>query len=365
MSTKISPGKSSGRHNIPHCPRRRGFTLIELLVCVSIIVLLMALLLPAVQSAREAARRGTCANNLRQFGLALNTYQSTFKTFPLLYHGLVTSDGTPGGRILGLGAFSIHCALLPALEQSALANSINFSVPGAAEVGTIDFNVPHPANLTASKVVVATFLCPSDPAASRDLSGGAGTNYRTNLGTALNPSGGSVGPIEGQNGAFVFLQAIGPESFLDGLSNTMAFAEKPAGDISGGPFDRFIGYWWADSGALYTSADGLIAACRSSGAAPPHYSNIVGGVWLLPGLKYTYYNHNSGPNRDVPDCQGGWNAGEPPLLNGSFAARSYHPGGVHACAADGHARFVRDAVQLPVWRALGTRAGGEVGTDID
>lgn len=344
---------------------RQGFTLIELIASVSIISLLIALLLPAVQSAREAARRVACANNLRQLGLAMSAYQSSWRTYPLLYEGLSTSDGTPSGRILGLGDFSVHCPLLPSLEQGGLYDSINFSVTTANVIPRMVKVDPHLANSTASRVVVAAFLCPSDPSAGSWTQDGAGTNFRANLGTVMPPSGLSLAPIEGHNGAFVALRALGPESYLDGLSNTMAFSEKPIGNIAKGPYDRFIGYWWSEPGALYSTADVLIAICRSVGATPPHYSNIVGTSWLLPGMKYTTYNHNAGPNRAVPDCEGGWNGGDPPLYSGSFAARSYHPGGVHACAIDGHVRFVLNSVQLSVWRAAGTRAGGEAATGLD
>ena len=74
--------------------------------------------------------------------------------------------------------------------------------------------------------------------------------------------------------------------------------------------------------------------------------------------------HNAGPNRDVADCLGGWNASAS-LDVGSFAARSYHPGGVQACAADGHVRFIRNSIQLSVWRAVGTRAGGEIEASLE
>lgn len=367
LAITTARARCSGPHDrLRVAPRGpHGFTLIELLVSLSIISILIALLLPAVQSAREAARRAACSNNLRQMGLALNSYQSGRGTFPLLYEGLVTSDGTPKGTPLGFGAFSVHSSLLPYLEQPGLYDSINFSVPGPGDAGSFDVSRPHPANGTAARIALALFLCPSDPAGRSD-EGWAGTNYRSNLGTVLPPSGASAAPIEGLNGAFAPLRAFGPEVFLDGLSTTAAFSEKPSGGgTERGAYNRFIGYWWESSGALYTSADELIAICRSRRSDPPFYSNGVGTTWLQPSFKQTYYNHNAGPNRDVPDCIGGWNGGEPPLSNGSFAARSYHPGGVYVGLVDGHVKFVTNSVGLAVWRGAGTRAGDEATGGLD
>ena len=338
---------------------RPGFTLIEILVCISVIALLAALLLPAVQSAREVARRALCTNNLHQLGLALNQYQADHATYPLLYEGLVTSDGTPDGTPVGFGAFSIHSTLLPYLEQRMLHASLNFSVPGVADPGYFSVALPHSANTTAARTLVDVFVCPSDPTGGRDADWG-GTNYRSNLGTALPPSGLSVAPVEGRNGAFVPLHALGPRAFTDGTSSTAAFGEKPVGRQARRRFNRFVGFWWDSPGPLYTTADELIALCGALHGAPPFHSNSVGTIWLQPSLKQTYYNHNAGPNSGVPDCVGGWNSGDPPLSSGSFAARSFHPGGVLMGSVDGHVEFVRDSVNLSVWRSLGTRDGGEV-----
>jgi prepilin-type N-terminal cleavage/methylation domain-containing protein/prepilin-type processing-associated H-X9-DG protein len=343
---------------------RGGFTLIELLVSVSIIAILIGLLLPAIAASREAARHVQCSDNLRQMGLALNQYVAQHQTYPLLNDGISTNAR---GAMTGFGAFSVLSSLLPYLEQAPLYGQINFSVPGGpgelSHVG--DFaGIPHPANTTVARTVLAAFTCPSDPVQGV-VGAWAGANYRSNLGTVVPPPKGSAAPSEGQNGAFAPLKTFGPAAFTDGASATVAFSEKPGGRPGAGPFSRFIGYWWKEGGPLYSTSDQLVAFCGSLRGNPPSYRNDVGIAWLLPNMQCTYYNHNAGPNSAAPDCVGGWNSSDPPLDNGSFAARSYHPGGVHAAFVDGHVQFIRDSIGVPTWRALGTRAGGEMVGKID
>jgi prepilin-type N-terminal cleavage/methylation domain-containing protein len=125
--------------------RRRGFTLIELLVVIAIIAVLIALLLPAVQQAREAARRAECKNNLRQLGLALHNYESTFSTLP---------------GLTGSSSFSVQARLLPYLEQSNLQGLIDFRQPLMTGVG---FNPSlNPLFVVPARTIVPVFLCPSD-----------------------------------------------------------------------------------------------------------------------------------------------------------------------------------------------------------
>src|SRR5579872_536707 len=140
--------------------RRRGFTLIELLVVIAIIAVLVSLLLPAVQQAREAARRSQCKNNLKQFGLAMHNYLSSYSVFPLCGSSTVNS-------------MSVHTFLLPSLDQGPLYNQINFNVIWS-----------DPSNAVPLAAVVPMFLCPSD---SPDAipAGWAGTNYRASQGSGI------------------------------------------------------------------------------------------------------------------------------------------------------------------------------------
>jgi len=334
--------------------KRTGFTLIEVLTTISIIALLVGLLLPAVQSARESARRVQCSNNLKQIGLAMTTYQSTYNVFPMPIQELDDAKGV-------FGTFSVHVALLPFLDNATLYSSLNVSRPTSAEylagAGGVSHSSPDPANYTCARTSLSVFACPSDPVQMSNQ--WAGTNYRTNMGVLIEPEPGKLFPIESRNGAFsAWRQTLAAGSFTDGLADTAAFSEKPRGQKSS-RLQHFIGYTLTLT--LYQTNNELIAACRSSANTPkPEFQNDVGNLWMHPFYQFTYYNHCVGPNSDLVDCVGGWNTGEPVLANGSFAARSYHASGVNSVFCDGHVKFIGDKIDVKVWRALGTRNGGEV-----
>ena len=335
--------------------KRPGFTLIELMVVISVLLILMSFLMPSVQQSREAARRLQCQNNLRQLGLALNGYSSAHTSYPCMNVGYAG----PPKAYTGFGCFSIHTYLLPFLDQVPVYQAINFSRPSLREVAVEGWasSVPHPANQTAAATVIATFMCPSDPLQSSGSWGG--TNYRVNLGTAMDGVlGPDLPPLEGQNGAFVPLETLGPSAFTDGLSVTAAMSEKSRGK-SGGPFDPRSGYWM-NLRSLYTTQAEMIVTCRSLQGEPEHYQNDVGNRWFIPFCNYTFYKHDVGPNSAVPDCVGGWNSSDPALFNGVFASRGYHPGGVNTVFMDGHVQRISNFVVLQVWRAIASRNGREV-----
>jgi len=186
----------------------RAFTLIELLVVIAIIAVLIALLLPAVQNVREAARRIQCTNNLKQLGLAAHNYHSAFDTFPT-----ATFTNAPTGNTWGQ-----HARLLAYIEQGSLSNSINFS-----------FGIIAPESSTTLQTTIASFLCPSDfdrmtsSSNFNDVFGYARNNYRANGGNdtgALNLKTN----VEKNNGVFVAYQAVNVARIRDGTSNTALFA---------------------------------------------------------------------------------------------------------------------------------------------
>jgi len=373
--------------------RSRGFTLIELLVVIAIIGVLIALLLPAVQSAREAARRAQCTNNLKQLGLAMANYESTNGSLPptmVMYAPSPISGTDNAGQ-----QWSVHSRLLPFIEQTAIYNTINFNFGerwgggGDVVVGwngsTANGSYWSLANASAIANQINSFLCPSDegvgnltgiaffPGGPLQLIGGF--SYPFNVGT--NPySGAAAGRLTGPAyfpamgqwpGRPALLNGLNAErtitiaSFRDGTSNTATFSEWVKGD----GLDPAV------------SADGLLQVYTSP-TAPNAYAGQLNqdilqgndcfqqgltknwtwkGDWWPSGQSCTY-SHTQTPNRRSCYYPG---IGQPSsaALN-ALAASSHHPGGVNVLFMDGTVRFVKSTVNGVTWAALGTVAGGEV-----
>jgi prepilin-type N-terminal cleavage/methylation domain-containing protein/prepilin-type processing-associated H-X9-DG protein len=330
---------------------RDGFTLIELLVAVGIIGLLIALLLPAVQQAREASRRAACGNNFRQIALALHNYQSTHSVYPSasgMPDNVTDKTGWPIG-IIQVKFFSAYTQMLPQLEQGILFERLNF------EVEMDDpYRYPKPAvilgpNRTAMSATLAVFLCPSD-APRGDPGWTGGCNYRVNLGTdrwdTIQES-----PTDGP---LMSVRCTTPAAIRDGLSNTVAFGEKLRGRVSDPVANPRTDMFRGGLGAPYT-ADESLDACLA-GFDPTRFLTAAGLTWSVGDPSQTCYNHIIGPNSTMPDCC--LFGGDP--ISGIVAARSNHPGGVQAAMADGSVRFFKTSIDRRVWRAVGTRAGGEI-----
>ncbi len=322
---------------------RHGFTVIELLVTVGIIGLLASLLLPAVQASREAARRVHCANNLRQLGVAAHSYESAWGMFPPAPMAFRVSTAPRRG----IAYFSAQTGLLAQLEQVPLYNSINFSVP----TGSLTDIASQGANLTAASQLVGSFVCPSDWAAYAAPYGPS--NYRANAGICGYCEDGRM------DGAFAH-GGTTPASFVDGLSSTIAFSEKLVGGANPGAFapDRdWINAFKNLQSPLSISADGWVAYCaqRSFPSDLVAVKLDAGRSWMLGGCVYTEFLVSAPPNSQVPDC-GKQAAGGV----GVFTARSLHPGGVNAAIADGSVHFFKNGINIQLWRALGTRGGGEL-----
>jgi prepilin-type N-terminal cleavage/methylation domain-containing protein len=310
---------------------RHGFTLVELLVVIAIIGILVGLLLPAVQAAREAARRMQCSNNLKQLGLAMLNYESSTKRFP--------AGRSPGA------SHSALAAVLPFMEQNSVYNLIDFANPST-----------HVNNTNARGAVISTFLCPSDPVTIIPVAGWAGTNYRSNQGSGI--ANGPPSTIAGDpnfgfpapNGPMVpgIFRTIGEIS--DGLSNTAAFSEHGKGDFSNAissMTDTFR------PGTFPANADEAFQQCNAINVrdlALQGNSN-VGAPWLAGGHTTSNYFHAFPPNSR--SCMF-------PPQRISTTAKSYHTGGVQVGRCDGSVGFVAQNIDLVVWRAFGSCNGGEV-----
>jgi prepilin-type N-terminal cleavage/methylation domain-containing protein/prepilin-type processing-associated H-X9-DG protein len=316
--------------------KRSGFTLIELLVVIAIIAVLIALLLPAVQSAREAARRAQCVNNLKQVGLALQNYHDAQGTFPL--------SRTAGGLLSNYN-YSAQLRILPYMEQGNLYAATNFSLV---------YN--DPGNSTILGVTVSTFLCPTDSTQTVPA-GWSATNYKVNEGTSIawdwgpSDTGNTNTTLPPPNGVFFADYTYNIASITDGTSNTALASERLISDFSNSiateKSDLFA------PGGTPQGFDDAIAMCLAMDWRNLSFQGISdsGGPWAVSHNCETIYRHVSPPN--MRTCM------YPPTR--MFAsAGSKHPGGVNLLLCDGSVRFVKETVNLPTWRAIGTRNGGEV-----
>lgn len=315
--------------------RRTGFTLIELLVVIAIIGVLIALLLPAVQAAREAARRAQCTNNLKQLGIALHNYHDTIGSLPL------------GRTIPQAASFSVHARMLSFMEGTVLQNALNFDLAWSAQ-----------ANSTVFRAQVSSFLCPSDNFTVPTGLQWGGTNYRSNEGTSVamwhgvsDPSGVNNGLAIQPNGLFYAHTMIKLAEITDGTTNTAAFSEHVKGDFTNSIATEKADTFWPQT--YPATPDEAVAMCRQMDWTNLAFQRVsdVGAPWVYGYHSTTSYWHSGPPN--TRSCMF-------PPSRIMTVANSNHPGGVNLGMADGSVRFVKSSIDLSTWRALGTRSGNEV-----
>jgi prepilin-type N-terminal cleavage/methylation domain-containing protein len=326
---------------------RRAFTLIELLVVIAIIAVLVSMLLPAVQQAREAARRAQCKNNLKQMGLAFMNYESSFNMYPPAYVGEPGNTG-PNPPNTPSGSANVHGFteyILPYLDQGAVYDLINFSTP------LLDGVLAPGPMLTAYNSVVPSFICPSAAHDSNQVNvvysagdwwNASNVNYYTGA-MDYTPFGGMVG--SGTAMYALTVQATSPQRRRQGILSDDNIRVR-VGDVRDGCSNTLILYERAGRNALYQ---------RGKQISNP---GTYGGGWADPGI---FEDWVAGSSVDGSLHKG------PCAINCSNRSGdggySFHAGGIHILLAEGSVRFLNENVWQGVFANLGTHQGGQITPD--
>lgn len=353
---------------------RHAFTLVELLVVIAIIGVLVGLLLPAVQAAREAARRMQCSNHLRQLSLGMHNYESAHRKFPP--QGTVDID------------FSVQSRLLPFMEQVAIHNELDYSK--SAFQGSFNAKVPNPLFATVFAQSIPIFLCPSDPAPTTSSVNMLGTtylygglNYMVSFGSGTKTNN----DLRWQTDGIVYQNSKrGFHSITDGASNTIVISEtvRSVGDdftLTAGKLPKFP-YQATLNGSGGLSADlnatpglritgspwGSFADSKGMVSNPvletvwSSFTSWRGGTspalrgrgitWAFSGSINSLTNGYQSPNSRTPDIV--------THFSGYFGPRSFHTGGANVGKADGSVTFLSNGLEQSICQALHSCDGGEV-----
>jgi prepilin-type N-terminal cleavage/methylation domain-containing protein len=326
---------------------RHAFTLIELLVVIAIIAILIGLLLPAVQKVRAAAARIQCANNLKQIGLAMHNYMDTNNGLPPNGNYLWNGAG-----VTTTNAWSAAARILPQIEQENLFRGI-------------DFTTSYNTQPFISSKRVATFMCPgevNDKGHGTDPTFGHKhwpIDYALNMGTWRILSAKASGMQTG-DGAFTPNRGARPGDFLDGMSNTLAVAEVKAFT------NRVAGAANTTTFSPPLAPPASLSSLSLGAFNPTSFTHVE---WVDGKVHETGFTTVFAPNTRVMMSSGGVDYDVDVVLAtesnvgdtyAAVTARSFHMGGVNVQLMDGSVRFVTNSIDLATWRALGTRAGGEV-----
>jgi prepilin-type N-terminal cleavage/methylation domain-containing protein/prepilin-type processing-associated H-X9-DG protein len=365
------------------CPTL-GFTLVELLVVIAIIGVLIALLLPAVQAVREAARRMQCTNNLKQWAISLHNYHATF-------------DSLPGLGAKSKNGYSVQIRLTPYMEQVQIFEKLDLTQDmfgaGPGVMGGMDWFLSHAVE--AAEATLPVLHCPSDTGPKSRV-----TNYSRNEGVTISAGGqpliggtcnymvctgsdyartqapgtvtsmGGTTTITKSNGLFYHWSFYNFAAITDGLSNTMALSEACVGseEVVGDIYDTVIAsnmyrilmygstvvnlVTCSETGLAADTLGGLDTYMTSNQIPPAGWFNNRGLSWVLIQPAYTTFSAFLPPNAKMPSY---WHTNQ-----GFYMANSYHPNSVITAFADGSVRGVSNSVNLRQWRLAASINDGEV-----
>jgi prepilin-type N-terminal cleavage/methylation domain-containing protein/prepilin-type processing-associated H-X9-DG protein len=342
-----APAAPRSRHGFTPRP---AFTLVELLVVIAIIGILVALLLPAVQAAREAARRNQCKNNLKQLGLATLNYESAQRKLPPSANIDLTSTApTPNN-----GSWGVHGRLLEYLEEASLRS-------------LVDIELAWDNQMAISGLQISGFQCPSDSRSQevRDPGGGKALLYATNYGFNLgewfvfDPA-----TNKGGRGMFYPNSHLPLAKVIDGTSKTLLAAEVK----SWTPYTRNGGSPTATPPATAAEAATQVASgteYKDTGHTEwpdgrVHHTGFTAAMTPNTFVSYTPSGAATPVDADYNSWQEGKNGSAGSATYAIITSRSHHAGQVQVAMVDGSVQAVTDGVELVVWRAMSTRDGEEV-----